>query len=65
MYVFLQNKCCGVTDYKDWQKNIHYNEFNSVPDTCCKTEAIGCGEYGLKTPVGINTKVGHGCITNA
>jgi len=60
---FVQNKCCGVTDYKDWHKNKDYNASNSVPDSCCKTVTKGCGEGGLKTPAAINTKVGHACIT--
>jgi len=64
---FVQYKCCGVTDYKDWHMNVHYSQLNSVPDTCCKKVTKGCGKGGLKTQAGsagINTKVGHGCITN-
>ena len=61
---FVQYKCCGVTDYKDWRTNSHYNKLNSVPDSCCKTETKGCGKGGLKNPAKINTMVGHGCIIN-
>ena len=44
--VFLQFQCCGLTDYKDWEKNIYFNCSNanpsmekcSVPWSCCKHE---------------------------
>ncbi|XP_044178548.1 tetraspanin-33-like [Acropora millepora] len=35
-------KCCGITSYKDWEKNIYFNcsspgpEACGVPRTCCK-----------------------------
>ncbi|MBN3271773.1 CD63 protein, partial [Polyodon spathula] len=32
--------CCGSNNYTDWF-NIRHN--NSVPDSCCKTRAPGCG----------------------
>jgi len=33
-------QCCGVTDYKDWEKLW---EASRVPDSCCQNKAYGCG----------------------
>jgi len=40
-------KCCGITDFKDWS-NVTGVGPDNVPDSCCVTEAEGCGKDILK-----------------
>ena len=41
-------RCCGlynlVTGYLDWENNQATGQQHGVPDTCCLTEAVGCGD---------------------
>jgi len=46
----LQEKCCGVNDYKDWRRAKFFNGSHSaVPDSCCKEVKPDCGK-AIKTP---------------
>merc|ERR1719397_1165880 len=38
-------KCCGVENYKDWEKRYPTNGTapGTVPDSCCKVEKENCG----------------------
>lgn len=38
-------KCCGVENYKDWEKRYPTNGTapGTVPDSCCKAEKENCG----------------------
>merc|ERR1712168_1080369 len=38
-------KCCGVENYKDWEKRFPTNGTapGTVPDSCCKAEKENCG----------------------
>ena len=38
-------KCCGVSNYSNWQDTKFGKEDNGVPMTCCKTASEGCGEF--------------------
>ena len=42
----LQEECCGVNDYRDWQRAKFFNGTSAVPDSCCKEVKPDCG----KTP---------------
>lgn len=35
-------KCCGINNSADWR--IYTSEENTVPDSCCITETVGCGQ---------------------
>lgn len=40
-----KEKCCGVTDYKDWQESPFTNKSDGVvPESCCKKMESGCGD---------------------
>jgi CD63 antigen len=36
-------KCCGANHYTDWM-NVTIFSGNSVPDSCCIEQAVGCGQ---------------------
>ena len=38
-------KCCGVSNFSDWQGTPFGSKDNGVPDTCCKTATPGCGKF--------------------
>lgn len=41
-------ECCGVDDYKSWSRAAEFNRNGSnffVPDSCCKDEKNGCGDF--------------------
>jgi len=43
-------KCCGAQEYMDWKNTTYGENGNSVPDSCCITDADGCGIGILATP---------------
>jgi len=40
-----QFKCCGVDSFSDWSEGAwkRNNPAMKVPDSCCKTQSLGCG----------------------
>lgn len=36
--------CCGSEEYKDWKNTTFGTAGNSVPESCCLTDADGCGK---------------------
>jgi len=58
-------KCCGVTKFGDWLDAEELKIKNSVPDSCCRSETVGCGE-GLadKTTTQVEDKIyTNGCLS--
>ena len=55
----LQEKCCGVNGYKDWQRTpFTKGNHTFVPDSCCKEVKTGCGVIPGGTDTSkINTEV--------
>lgn len=55
----LQEKCCGVNNYKDWQRTpFTGGNHTFVPDSCCKEVKTGCGVIPGGTDTSkINTEV--------
>ncbi|KAJ7391636.1 Tetraspanin-5 [Desmophyllum pertusum] len=55
-------KCCGGTDYNDWQRNIYFNcsspgaEACGVPFSCCREDTLNtqCG-YNIRKPLHTET----------
>lgn len=46
----LQEKCCGVNSYEDWQRTPFTGGNHSfVPDSCCKVVTKGCGNISAGT----------------
>ena len=46
----MQEKCCGVYGYKDWQKTpFTHGNHSIVPDSCCKEVKQGCGDISAGT----------------
>jgi CD63 antigen len=43
----LENKCCGSNSSVDWKFNEALNKTNSVPDSCCKSSHLNCGNQQL------------------
>ena len=41
---FFQYMCCGARNYQDWENTVYGGQTNGVPDSCCKTITVGCGE---------------------
>ncbi|XP_028518583.1 CD63 antigen [Exaiptasia diaphana] len=40
-----QEKCCGINNYRDWQRTPFSNGSHSVvPDSCCQKKKAGCGK---------------------
>lgn len=37
-------KCCGAEEYKDWKNTSFSQEKNSVPDSCCLSDVVECGQ---------------------
>ena len=46
----FQLKCCGAEDYMDWKNTTFGRDGDSVPESCCITDAEGCGRGILATP---------------
>ncbi|XP_068675030.1 tetraspanin-4-like [Montipora foliosa] len=45
-----EEECCGVYNYKDWQRSYFTQGNHSfVPDSCCKKESSGCGNISEGT----------------
>lgn len=58
-YLQSQLECCGVKNYTDWTTVPWFSKNNSVPHSCCKTNATQC--TGLfNQPELLNTQ---GCET--
>ena len=57
-----QFQCCGVESYTDWGSVLHFNETDSVPDSCCTQDSTGasCGDGQLTDPTHIYEV---GCLT--
>lgn len=36
-WIFFQLRCCGVTNFKDWEDTNYYFE-KGFPKSCCKIE---------------------------
>lgn len=54
-------KCCGVKNYEDWF-NTTYGASTNVPDSCCITDAIGCG-HNMKNNPDVGSRIyTKGCL---
>ncbi|XP_073423911.1 tetraspanin-11-like [Dendrobates tinctorius] len=58
-------RCCGSESYEDWSYSFYistavYSGHRKVPDSCCKTVTIACGERDHPSNI---YKVEGGCIT--
>ena len=40
-------ECCGITEPQDWEQRLGEH---TVPDSCCKEIALGCGKAALSVP---------------
>ena len=61
--------CCGgytfAMGYTDWKHTRMGSQSNAVPDSCCLTEANGCGGgiFEVTDPKRIFSRIHtHGCI---
>jgi len=36
-------KCCGSSNYTDWDNTDYGKNVTGVPDSCCKEPSVGCG----------------------
>ena len=54
-------QCCGVVSFDDWGVNPNLNATDSVPDSCCKEVALGCGT-GLLSKEDPKTIYKDGCF---
>ncbi|KAG9491071.1 hypothetical protein GDO78_006436 [Eleutherodactylus coqui] len=57
-------RCCGSTSYEDWSYSLYintseYSGHRKVPDSCCKTMTLTCGERDHPSNI---YKVEGGCI---
>lgn len=50
-------KCCGAEDYMDWKNTTFGRNGDSVPESCCITDAEGCGVGILATPDEAGTRI--------
>lgn len=56
-------KCCGVTEYTDWENSPQLKSNNSVPDSCCKEITEGCGTGELDKVQEVNGNIyTSGCL---
>ncbi|KAK7070198.1 hypothetical protein SK128_027811 [Halocaridina rubra] len=39
-----EHACCGTDTYEDWRATTFGEEYNGVPDSCCKENVSGCGK---------------------
>ncbi|KAM4039102.1 tetraspanin-11-like [Anomaloglossus baeobatrachus] len=58
-------RCCGSTSYEDWSYSFYisttvYSGHRKVPDSCCKTMTLSCGERDHPSNI---YKVEGGCMT--
>lgn len=58
-------RCCGSTSYEDWSYSLYintavYSGRRKVPDSCCKTMVLTCGERDHPSNI---YKVEGGCMT--
>ncbi|XP_041829981.1 CD151 antigen-like [Melanotaenia boesemani] len=41
-------KCCGADGADDWSHSMGWQNYNAVPDSCCKVRSEGCGQDKTK-----------------
>lgn len=59
-----QFECCGVDKPDDWANTTHLTPARkTVPDSCCKNVAVGCGENKINPPTPpANSIYTDGCL---
>jgi len=55
-------KCCGVSNYSNWQDTKFGKEDNGVPMTCCKTASEGCGNEIFAPGADLSKINQDGCV---
>ncbi|XP_066984930.1 CD63 antigen-like [Macrobrachium rosenbergii] len=54
--------CCGTNNYEDWTSTPYGEEYNGVPDACCKEHVSGCGRNIFNFSQKLNDINKEGCF---
>jgi len=54
-------ECCGVFHYTDWNNKAVFG-INDVPDSCCKTQTLNCGQNVGNEEEAMNVIYTTGCF---